>query len=425
MKIYNYKLRIFKLTAVMFTTVLLVSCDGLLSVDDPGAITEEQLNDPEMEELIVNGIYSEFQSSFNSLMYWAGSFSDESVQDHTTVSVRNLLRFDFDNSNQNNLNLYNALHKSRVMAEDAITRLSDFHDNASGNLNIAFAQAYAGYSNIFLGEHFCESAIDNGPKITSDDHLERAITQLTDAISTANAATTEPERAEHIINLANLGIARASLQMGNMEDAITHAELVPEDFEAWIYRSTNTGSEQNVWGNQWEATNKIGGVSVEFQNLNDPRVSHTQEEYPGLNNNPLVLPYLPLNYEGWNPDNPQPISRDTDVRFASGLEAQYIIAEASGPTAETLVFVNERRAVGEQDPEVLSGDDLMAELRDQRARDLYMIAQRHGDLRRYIDLYDIDLFPTGVYPVTGEQYGDNRCFLLPINEINANPNIDS
>lgn len=421
-----YQLRLCRLMTVLVLAVFIVSCDDILSVDDPGTITEEQLNDPAMEELIINGVYSEFQVAFNSLLYWAGSFSDESVQDHTTVSVRDFVRFDFDNNNQNNLNLFNTLHKSRVMAEDAIRRITDFHNGAAGNLNVAFAQAYAGYTNVFLGEHFCESAIDNGPKITSNDHLERAISQFKEAIANAEAATSDAPRAEHIISLSNLGIARASLQMGNMDDAIAYAELVPGDFEAWVYRSINSDAEANVWGNQWEATNKIAGVSIEFQNLDDPRVMHTEEEFPGLQNNPLVLPYLPLNYEGWDPDNPrQIIRRDTNIRFASALEAQHIIAEASGPTAATLAFVNERREVGQQDPVDLSGDDLMAELRDQRARDLYMIAQRHGDLRRYIDLYNIDLFPTGIYPVTGELYGNNRCFLLPINEINANPNIDS
>ena len=38
------------------------------------------------------------------------------------------------------------------------------------------------------------------------------------------------------------------------------------------------------------------------------------------------------------------------VRVASGLEAQYIVAEAQGPTAATLAFVNERRAAGLQTP---------------------------------------------------------------------------
>ena len=36
----------------------------------------------------------------------------------------------------------------------------------------------------------------------------------------------------------------------------------------------------------------------------------------------------------------------TNMKFASHLEAQYIIAEADGGTASTLNFVNARRAVG-------------------------------------------------------------------------------
>ena len=44
------------------------------------------------------------------------------------------------------------------------------------------------------------------------------------------------------------------------------------------------------------------------------------------------------------------------VRVASALEAQYIVAEAQGPTAATLAFVNLRRAAGLQTPVTLAGD---------------------------------------------------------------------
>jgi hypothetical protein len=114
------------------------------------------------------------------------------------------------------------------------------------------------------------------------------------------------------------------------------------------------------------------------------------------------------------------------MRIASGLEARYVIAEANGPVASTLTFVNERRAVGLQPPVNLTGDALMAELRDQRARDFYLDGRRLGDLRRYKKYYNVDLFPKGPYPgtTTGQIYNETiTCWPLPTNEINANPNI--
>lgn len=60
------------------------------------------------------------------------------------------------------------------------------------------------------------------------------------------------------------------------------------------------------------------------------------------------------------------------MRFASGLEAQYIVAEAQGPTAATLAFVNARRAVGNEPPVSDTGNQLMADLREQRRRDFFL-----------------------------------------------------
>jgi hypothetical protein len=69
----------------------------------------------------------------------------------------------------------------------------------------------------------------------------------------------------------------------------------------------------------------------------------------------------------------------------------------------------------------LSGDELMAELREQRARDFFFTGQRLGDLRRYAET-GIDLFPTGAYPTGAGTYGDLKCFLVPRSEKTGNPN---
>lgn len=116
------------------------------------------------------------------------------------------------------------------------------------------------------------------------------------------------------------------------------------------------------------------------------------------------------------------IEQGTHVRFASGLEARYIVAEVEGPTAETLLFINERRAVGDQDPVVLAGDAMMAELREQRRRDFYLTGHRLGDLRRYA-AQGTDFFPTGTWPHSEQTYGTDTCFPIPLSELNSNPNL--
>jgi hypothetical protein len=90
--------------------------------------------------------------------------------------------------------------------------------------------------------------------------------------------------------------------------------------------------------------------------------------------------------------------------------------------------VNTRRAAGSQPPVDLTGNALMAELRDQRSRDFYLDNHRLGDLRRYLKYYQVDLFPKGPYPgsTTGQVYDETiTCWPLPTSEINDNPNIKS
>ncbi|MBA4158990.1 MAG: hypothetical protein H0X65_16160 [Gemmatimonadetes bacterium] len=67
----------------------------------------------------------------------------------------------------------------------------------------------------------------------------------------------------------------------------------------------------------------------------------------------------------------------------------------------------------------------MAELRDQRRRDFFMDGHRLGDLRRYMDQYGVDEFPTGPHPNDAAwawgNYGDATCFVPSRAERIGNP----
>ena len=407
---------------------LIAACDGILDVDDPGAIRSGDLTDPQMEELIVHGVLSEFQYAYNYMLLSASIFSDEVYTDHTNIDHREFALLDFDDTNVLNNETFTALQKARVTAEDAVERLTEFHgSDASSSLNIAIAHAYAGYAYVLLGEHFCQAPVDVGEPMSSDELLALAVDHFEQAMGIAAGATGTGAGgidSQLVLNLAHLGAARASLQLGAMQEAIGYANEVDGDFEEYVYRSANSAREQNIIGVQWATTGQWLSVDPAFQFLDDPRVRHMPEPAAGLNARDIYVPFRPYSYEGWDPgDEAQTVTTSTHVRFASSLESRYIIAEATGPNEETLEFVNERRAVGGQDAVSLSGDALMEELRKQRSRDFFMSVQRHGDLRRYLNLYGIDLFPTGTYPVTNEPYGSARCFIIPLSESSGNPNV--
>jgi len=190
---------------------------------------------------------------------------------------------------------------------------------------------------------------------------------------------------------------------------------------------TGTGSSGG-WayssGSLWMV---VGEGFQSFANNLDPRVPITPTRVRAMNATNQFVANQPTSYSGYQPPTlsgttvvraGNAIQRGSTIRLASTLEAQYIIAEAAGGTAATLVFVNQRRAAGNQAPVAgLTPTDIMAELRDQRRRDFYLDLHRLGDLRRYKSQYQIDQFPTG------PAYGNVECWLIPIEEINDNPNL--
>jgi hypothetical protein len=261
-----------------------------------------------------------------------------------------------------------------------------------------------------------------------------AITRFQEAISVATAAKTylqtrTPVNAvavagtDSVRNFALVGAARAALNRDDKAAAIAFASQVPAAFEFRAYYSDNTTGQRNRTFERLTLGSNAYLLNTPFLAMTtDPRIPRiagtTGRAY---------TPLSPPSYSTFtNTLAGGAFAPIMSVRVASGLEAQYIVAEAQGPTAATLAFVNTRRAAGQQLAVDLAGDALMAELRDQRSRDFYLDNHRLGDLRRYLKYYQVDLFPKGPYPgsTSGQVYNEAiTCWPLPTNEINGNPNI--
>ena len=231
------------------------------------------------------------------------------------------------------------------------------------------------------------------------------------------------------MNLARVGAARASLDLGKNADAIAFASAVPTTFAFKVYHSANSTRENNplfAAASGGASAAWVGLTSTPYENLTtDPRIPRpttTERTQQGL----TIVPNAPPAYSNYNGTLAgADFSRDASVTFASGLEAQYIIAEAQGVNAANLTFLNARRAIGGDAPLVAPTDAAFkTALREQRARDLYLAAYRLGDLRRYKKLYNIDLWQHGPYasPVPAPPtFGDAECWPLTLAEINGNP----
>jgi hypothetical protein len=422
--------------AVLGTTV---ACSDFLVAENPGAIEVDDLNQVAYTSLLANAPIGALQNSLDDLTYWNGQFTDELINRNAQNPFveegqidRRELRSDMSYIPAF---IYSPMQRARFLAEDATERLGIIlGDSASRDVRVARSQAYAGLAYVYLGEAFCTTPIDVGVPKSSAEMFADAIGYFDDAIGTAEAAKayqlglTPPGNAtataaDSVRWLALVGAARAALNRNDKAQAIAYASQVPANFEFYSYYSANSSAQHHRTYNRLTLGNNATLVGTPFEAMaGDPRVPRTTTAGARLGT-PLSPPSY-STYTGTLPGGA--FAADMSMRIASGLEARYIIAEAEGPTPATLTFVNARRAAGGQLPVALAGDALMAELRDQRARDFYLDNHRLGDLRRYLEFQGVDLFPKGAYPgtTTGQVYDESvYCWPLPTNELNGNPNV--
>jgi hypothetical protein len=407
---------------LLTAAVVLTGCD-VLSVPDPGSIDESQLTDPAMEMMIVNGVRGEFQYAHAYSSLWTGVLTDELLLHHTyfpTVAIA-LRRLEPANVYVENLNAF--WQRARQSADDAVPRLEKmFGQEAGQSLSLAQVQAYT-----LMGETFCEAPVDLSRAYSATELLEMSLPAFDEAIrvaSRARVAGADAGEASHLIDFARLGKARALLNLDRRAEAAAAAREVGADFEMWIPHNSNSTREHNpFYGPTTGQNNRYVSIGGRFVHLGDPRVPHSDPLGGLVSGSTYVVPHRPMNHRGWQTGHGVPFAEDVDIRFASHLEGRYIIAEAEGPTAATLQFVTERRLAGGQAEATLSGLQLMAELREQRARDFYLTGRRLGDLRRYLGHQKVDLFPRGTDPYHGQLYGGSTCIPISRSEINANPNL--
>jgi hypothetical protein len=414
--------------------ITIAACSDFLVAENPGAVEEPDVNDPAYIALLANGPIAAFQDGQDDVTYWNAQLVDEIYNREVFIEEGQIDRRElYPEMTYLTAFTYNPMQRARFVGEDAARRLKLLQpDSATRDLKVARALAYAGYSYVYLGEMNCVTPIDLGVPKTSAEMFEDAITRFDEAITIATAARTHYQglatppagliaAADSIRNFALVGSARAALNRDEKPRAVAFATQVPAGFEFRAYYSDNNTAQHHRTYNRLTLGSSGTMLNTPFAAMTgDPRVPRTSAAT-------FTKPLSPPSYSTFNNTVAgAPFAAIMSVRIASYLEAQYIIAEADGPTPATNTFVNQRRAAGLQGAVTLTGDPLMAELRNQRSRDFYLDNHRLGDLRRYKQFYNVDLFPQGAYPgsTSGQQYNAAvECWPLPISEINGNPNI--
>ena len=271
---------------------------------------------------------------------------------------------------------------------------------------IGRAELYVAYDYLLLSETFCEVAFDGGPVQSRADGFKLAEDHFTLAIGSVSPLN--EAGADSIINAAQVGRARARLNLGDAQGVLSDANAVPEGFVWFATYDASPSRRRNVVFDIFSG--RSSSVPVEYQNLEvqgvaDPRVqAHAtgQLATDGVN-------------QHWMQDKYP--SRSADIPMASWREAQLMIAEVEGGQTAVNIINVLRDTYSLPNFSSTDAAEIEAQVQEERRRELWLQGARMGDMLRW------NLpFATGV-DHRGRAYGIGTCAPLPQPEQFGNTNI--
>lgn len=454
--------RVAVMAACLASAGSLAACEDFLTAQNPAAIPVERLEDSSLVDLMHNSTIAGLQGPNNFwYSYLSATFTDELRNHHVFIDevLYDQRRVDVANS-YNSVFTYGPIQRARWLADSVAGRMRTIYpDSALHDVRLARVYAIGGYQLIRLAEGWCEVPISTADAafsapIPSIELFKLAEARFDSAIKVAAAArvanaavasTTLGNRymlaSDSIRNLAYVGKARAALGRNDKVTAAATARLVAPigtgtNFEYRMYYNSNLSlGLHNLWAERLNGGAGVTTASISntpFLALDDARVPHpinattgapategTQSGAAVVPNSPLMFSTFSGTKSGADP------TYETSMVLASLLEARHIIAEAEGPTATNIAFIESRRLAFPSSTAATptTAANYMTNLIEQRGRDFYLDGHRIGDLRRWSKYHQIsNRWPTGSYLGSATvSYGNVMCWPLNAAEITNNP----
>jgi hypothetical protein len=411
--------------AVLVATAVFIAagCDSLLDVDsDPQTVDP---NSPLSLSAALVGATADLFQSYDSFIVWAGLFNDEFVSSGTAPGIQAWDRRDVDadccggvgrGSSIGGGN-YGLIQRAVAIADiqQELLEGGGFAEYPVGGTDAAeYAQfsTFTGLGKVWIGDLWCSTAFGGvGPELSSAQVYAAAEEEFTAAINAANAT-------DDIRQLALVGRARSKLLRGDGAGAVLDAQQVDPDFEFFANYSTASFEQRNrIHFRTWDFGNFSVGTAfrdleIDATGIPDPRVELVLDPRPAFE--PSQPLYAPLKVP----------SAATSLRLGSGDEAQYIIAEVQGGQVAVNIInaIRARHGIATQwTPTGSPANEILLKVIDERKRTLFLEGVRQGDIRRYLDQYGLDYFPSST--PQGFPMGNQLCIPLPQVERNNNPDL--
>lgn len=323
--------------------IIASGCD--LEVVNPGAITDESLDDPNLMGVVANGVANEFIILVDELMLDEIRLTDAAAGTGSYFETGRMRRgaLDWDETGFDWSQVHETIWTGRS-AWERMTNLEDYDQTTSEDA--ARVWLLTGLANRMFGETFCQVVYSVGPSAEEPVRgglqdrtaaFDTAIVHFERAIDIATAANTTYSN-EMIIPAATAGIAQAYAGKGDFATAVTYSDDVATDFvyEALFNRQANDNEIyfETVERAEVGLFNSYAGTLAE----QDPRIPYTicgTFDNPADPKNSDVTPtgaegcsfhqgadgvtahYQQQKYDDWG----------SDVPVASGVEMRLIEAE--------------------------------------------------------------------------------------------------
>lgn len=403
-----------------------------LDVKNPGAILDEDLNEPELMRVVAAGVSAEFSDVVDGIAFTMARLTDEMVGSGSYGDTGRLRRGIIQSDDTNGE--WEQTHEAAWSAEQAIERFRNvLGQDAETSPFTARSYLFEGLGHRILGEVFCEVAYDAGPAEPKTGAFERAITSFNNAI----AAAQTPESAE-FKTAAYGGLAQAYVGMDDWAAAAREAAKVPTSFVYnAIYHISDNVNVVNAETFGRPEMSAFRTIAAQFDPV-DPRAPFTI--CGTLNAADKVVPTGDCEHSQGASGDQTPHYRQekyndlgSEIPVVKGTEMRLIEAEAAlrgGDLATFTSQVNQVRAFYGIDPIVQPA--AAGSLRDSDQNDAWSILDRERWLtlwlegRRLWDLHrwDHPFLEGGTlvdkYPPDGERAS---CFPIPSDECDLNPNL--
>jgi hypothetical protein len=411
-----------------------------LEQNNPGQILASAVYVPANALLLVNGAIGDFECAFHRYVVSQALLGDELVNAFAQTN-----NFDWDRRTLVTTSPYGTttcsgtfqfpghytpLSVARATADTILARLQEWTDaqmppGVNRQQLIARAANYAGYSIILLGESMCSAAINIGPELSKTDLWNEAKSRFDVAIAAATAATDNTA-----LNMARVGRARTLLDLGQVTEAGADAALVPPGFVVNASALANgTNRQQNAVFVHTRQSNfssvDPSFVGLTFGGVADPRVNVNVTTTLGSDGNTIIRQVMKYADRG----APIPIARYNEARL---IVAEADVAAGSLQGAVDIInALHTAAGLPAYDGTGQTAGQVLAQVIEERRRELFMEGQRLGDMNRYrLPRLPADGTP---YP-NGGVYASAACpgadaqgypfgFPLPDIERQNNPNI--